>query len=226
MSYTSPRPLYTLHRTHSGSCFVCYKQTEFILRTDSDWFYTCTTHIRDPSFCKVQKKEVDVIDIKQAELDSELEKELEQEVKQASQQENNGEKSDDKDRKSDQDDKHVTPPDTNKDDNNKSRLAKLFSFTPVDQKTVVEARSPKSNAEKLPPKKQTIIEGYILDSKIIYLRYELFRCLMSRMAPATISNHYQWYGNKSGLGLARDHCSMFLGLITPALYDLGLAKRC
>lgn len=37
-----------------GSCFVCNKFTTNVLRNDSDWFFSCTSHLKDPGFCKTK----------------------------------------------------------------------------------------------------------------------------------------------------------------------------
>jgi hypothetical protein len=44
-------PIYELKMANKDSaCFICNKFTVYVLRNDSDWFYCCLNHTKDPSF--------------------------------------------------------------------------------------------------------------------------------------------------------------------------------
>jgi hypothetical protein len=38
--------------TKAGQCFVCFKETTAVLTNELDFFYVCTNHIIDQSFCQ------------------------------------------------------------------------------------------------------------------------------------------------------------------------------
>ncbi|ORX82272.1 hypothetical protein BCR32DRAFT_292769 [Anaeromyces robustus] len=61
-----------------GSCFVCYKPTNYFLHTSReprDWFYVCKNHINDKSFCTRIYSEEELKSRKEAEEQWEKERE-------------------------------------------------------------------------------------------------------------------------------------------------------
>jgi AAA-ATPase Vps4-associated protein 1 len=44
--------------TRSSSCAICYKATSCVLRNDHDFFFVCSSHLTDASFCKKIPKNI------------------------------------------------------------------------------------------------------------------------------------------------------------------------
>ncbi|ORX46198.1 hypothetical protein BCR36DRAFT_585338, partial [Piromyces finnis] len=62
--------IFRVARDREGSCFVCYKPTNYFLHSSQepkDWFYVCKNHINDSSFCTRIYSEAE----KQARIDAE-----------------------------------------------------------------------------------------------------------------------------------------------------------